>query len=79
LINLLDNAIKYTPHGGSISLEVKQDNHAVEMSVADNGPGIQKKNTIKLDSVLSPGAQSKYPWQWIGIKPGVGCSNITSR
>src|SRR5262249_56846139 len=40
LMNLLDNAIKYTPAGGSVSVEVKSDSGAVTISVADTGIGI---------------------------------------
>jgi signal transduction histidine kinase len=40
LLILLDNAIKHTPSGGRVALEVgTQDDHAV-ISVADTGPGI---------------------------------------
>lgn len=40
LINLIDNAIKYTPKGSSIIVSTyKQDDYAV-IEVADNGPGI---------------------------------------
>ena len=38
--NLLDNAIKYTPIPGSVKLELKGDDNAFEISVADSGPGI---------------------------------------
>ena len=40
VVNLLDNAIKYTPEGGNISISIaRQDDHAV-LEVADSGLGI---------------------------------------
>jgi signal transduction histidine kinase len=38
--NLLDNAIKYTPAGGLIRVQVEDLPTGVSISVADNGPGI---------------------------------------
>jgi len=38
--NLLDNAIKYTPTGGEVSISVQHDPNHVVLSVADSGPGI---------------------------------------
>jgi signal transduction histidine kinase len=38
--NLLDNAIKYTPTGGTIDLQVRPSHDTVEVIVADSGPGI---------------------------------------
>ncbi len=40
LTNLLDNAFKYTPEGGSVSLSVLGRNGRVRVEVADSGPGI---------------------------------------
>ena len=41
LINLLENAIKYTPEGGEISLSVlHRTSQKVQFSVSDTGPGI---------------------------------------
>lgn len=40
LINLLENAIKYTPKGSQIILGAKQNKDWVEIWVEDNGPGI---------------------------------------
>ncbi|MCU0986381.1 MAG: HAMP domain-containing histidine kinase [Acetobacteraceae bacterium] len=38
--NLLDNAIKFTPAGGSVSLSAERRGAEVAISVADTGPGI---------------------------------------
>jgi signal transduction histidine kinase len=40
LTNLIDNAIKYTPVGGHVDLEVKRNGDRVIVVVADSGPGI---------------------------------------
>jgi signal transduction histidine kinase len=42
IANLLDNAIKYTPSGGSIAIEVAVDRDVVAVSITDSGPGIPK-------------------------------------
>lgn len=48
IINLVDNAVKYTPEGSEIVIRaVKRDNKAV-ISVSDNGPGIQQEDKEKL-------------------------------
>lgn len=40
LINILDNAMKYTPPGSDIDIGWKQEGTFIYISVADNGPGI---------------------------------------
>jgi heavy metal sensor kinase len=40
VVNLLDNAIKYTPSGGSINLDVRISDGKAVMEVADTGIGI---------------------------------------
>ena len=40
LANLLDNAMKYTPEGGAVTLHVTSDDDAVTVVVADSGPGV---------------------------------------
>jgi signal transduction histidine kinase len=44
LINLVDNAIKYTPNGGKIEVGVRREDDVIVMSVKDNGLGISKEN-----------------------------------
>jgi signal transduction histidine kinase len=40
LVNLLDNAVKYTPSGGKIGITLLKHKNRVEMIVTDTGPGI---------------------------------------
>jgi heavy metal sensor kinase len=42
VVNLLDNAIKYTPHGGAIDLKVGTRDGRAILEVTDNGIGIPK-------------------------------------
>ena len=38
--NLIENALRYTPEGGTVTVTVEPDPHGVRLSVGDNGPGI---------------------------------------
>ncbi len=40
LLNLLDNALKYTPENGKVSVSIWQEGGQIKMEVADNGIGI---------------------------------------
>jgi two-component system OmpR family sensor kinase len=40
LLNLLDNAIKYTPAGGKVSVDCHREGNTYALRVADTGPGI---------------------------------------
>ncbi|HLV35785.1 MAG TPA: ATP-binding protein [Spirillospora sp.] len=42
VINLLENAVKYTPDGGTVTLGAGIYNNSVRISVTDSGPGIPK-------------------------------------
>lgn len=41
--NLLDNAIRYTQHGGQVTVRVTAGTDAIVLSVEDNGPGIPEQ------------------------------------
>jgi signal transduction histidine kinase len=43
LANLLENAIKYVPAGGTIALAVEGDASSARLIVSDNGPGIPEE------------------------------------
>ena len=44
----LDNAVKYSPHGGKISVTSKIDGDKIFVSIADNGVGIAQENFDKI-------------------------------
>lgn len=46
--NLLDNAIKFTPEGGEIHIEMVRHEHGCKVHIDDNGPGIPLKYKHKV-------------------------------
>jgi len=48
LWNLIDNSVKYTPEGGNITLELKQEKQTGIIIVQDNGIGIPKHDIPKI-------------------------------
>ena len=57
LLNLLENALKYTPNGGLISLTMlHRTSQWVQVSICDSGPGIpeEEQQRIFLDRVRLP-------------------------
>jgi len=43
IVNLVDNAIKYTPAGGSVTVTTAQTPAGPQLTVRDNGPGIAQE------------------------------------
>ncbi|MBA8882109.1 sensor histidine kinase [Phyllobacterium myrsinacearum] len=40
IVNLVDNALTYTPEGGSVTLGIARDSDTIRLTVEDSGPGI---------------------------------------
>ena len=59
LANLVDNAIKYTPSGGSVDVEASHDEAAVSISVRDTGAGIPEHEIPRIWDRLYRGDQSR--------------------
>lgn len=48
MLNLLDNAVKYTPAGGHLSVSLTEEPDKVVISISDEGPGIPAKMCQKI-------------------------------
>jgi len=48
LVNLVDNAIKYTPKGGKIGLEARRAEGRAILEVWDTGPGVSESHRARL-------------------------------
>jgi len=59
LANLMDNAIKYTPAGGRVSVRTRADTNEVCLDVADTGIGIAAHDLPRIWERLYRGDQSR--------------------
>jgi two-component system phosphate regulon sensor histidine kinase PhoR len=48
LLNLLDNAVKYTEKGGTVGVKVTQEGHSVVIRVSDTGVGIPEADRLRI-------------------------------
>ena len=63
--NLLDNAIRYTPANGTVTLSLRRDGEGVVMEVEDSGPGIEDD---QIQQALLPFQRLEN----VGDNPGAG-------
>ena len=72
LFNLLDNAVKYTPAGGKISVSVAQWEMYVKLDVADTGKGIPESRQAAI-------FRRFYREEEVHNQPGVGIGLYLAR
>jgi signal transduction histidine kinase len=66
--NLLDNAIKYTPRGGTIQLNARHRHEVIEVVVSDNGLGIPADMREKvLERFVRLGTSRTTPGNGLGL------------
>ena len=68
LANLIDNAIKYTPEGGTIHVAIGSAGAGATLSVADSGPGIPAEHRDKvLERFFRLDASRTTPGSGLGL------------
>jgi two-component system, OmpR family, phosphate regulon sensor histidine kinase PhoR len=48
LVNLVDNAVKYSPEGTDVEVALAADDHQIRITVSDQGPGIARHHLPRL-------------------------------
>ncbi len=57
LVNLVDNAIKYTPPGSTISIRAQAHDEAMQLIVEDDGPGLPQRDSEPLFDAFTRGVK----------------------
>lgn len=65
--NLIDNALRYTPAGGRIDIEVQQATTGILLSVCDTGPGIPLQERERVFDRFYRGAGVTVPGSGLGL------------
>lgn len=58
-LNLINNAIKFTPEGGTIEVSLKQDDDKITATIADNGIGMSAEMVQRIFDKYYQGATDK--------------------
>jgi len=72
LINLLNNAIKYSPPGATVEVEIRGQEDGIAVTVRDRGPGIAAEHVDKLFEKFyrvppAPGAEPEEKGSGLGL------------
>ena len=65
--NLLDNAVRYTPRGGEISLTLHAADGCLSVAVEDSGPGFSAEALAKGDQPFFTSAASRPQSGHLGL------------
>jgi two-component system sensor histidine kinase GlrK len=68
LRNLIGNALKFTPRGGTVSIAVRREEDTVIVTVADTGPGIPKEHAaVIFDKFRQVPGTGRLPGTGLGL------------
>ena len=67
LLNLLSNALKFTPQGGSVRVRVKTEGRNVKITVTDSGCGMNSDTLAHLFDRFIDGGQDPMPPRGLGL------------
>jgi signal transduction histidine kinase len=67
LMNLVGNAVKYSPRGGEVAVRLTRQNGAAEIAIADQGIGIPAGDLSRLGAAFTRGAGKASTFAGMGI------------
>ena len=67
LMNLVGNAVKYSPRGGQVAVRLARQNGAAEIAIADQGIGIPAGDLSRLGTAFTRGAGKASTFAGMGI------------
>jgi PAS domain S-box-containing protein len=74
LVNLLSNAVRYTPAGGEIAIVVDREERSVNIRVRDNGRGIEPELKERIFDMFVRGRHAKSDKNNSGLGVGLALS-----
>ena len=67
LMNLIGNAVKYSPRGGQVAVRLARQNGAAEIAITDQGIGIPERDLSRLGSAFTRGMGKAATFAGMGI------------
>jgi len=67
LVNLLENAAKYTPAGSPLEIGARAHEHALHMEIADRGPGLPAGDEVRILEKFFRGKHAGVPGAGLGL------------
>ena len=65
--NLIDNAVRYTPSGGSVDVSLRRRDGAAALEVADTGPGIAENDRARVFDRFYRGEAAQVAGSGLGL------------
>lgn len=67
LENVVRNALKYTPEGGTVEVELKAVETGAEVTICDRGPGVSEDDLERIFEPFYRGARPRLPGAGLGL------------
>jgi len=67
ITNLLDNAVRYTPAGGRVSVRLDEDADGYRLAVSDTGPGLPAEERERVFARFTRGRDTAAPGSGLGL------------